>query len=89
MKIKEGFSLRHVGNEHIVLATDVTDADAVPVFVLDDSDARLWQAIEGKDFTPETLVGKLSLWYDADAYTACKNAAKLVKRLKNCGLIVG
>ena len=77
MRIKNGFELREMCGEHIIIATGVANIDFSKVISLNESAAWLWLQVEGKEFTPETLAALLMEEYDVDEATALVDANNL------------
>lgn len=86
MKINEGFELREMCGEHIIIATGVANIDFSKVISLNESAAYLWREVEGKEFTPETLATLLTAKYDVDPATAEADAAALAQRWVESGI---
>ena len=70
MKINEGFELREMCGEHIIIATGVANIDFSKVISLNERAASLWREVEDKEFTPETLAPLLTAKYDIVDATA-------------------
>jgi hypothetical protein len=87
MKINEGFELREMCGEHIVIASGVQNIDFCKVISLNDSAAYLWREVEGKEFTVETLGTLLLAMYEIDEATALTDAAALVQRWIEAGIV--
>ena len=87
MKINNGFELREMCGEHIVIGTGVENIDFSKVISLNESAAWLWREVEGKEFTAETLATLLMQQYDVDEVTALADAATLVARWVSVGLV--
>lgn len=85
MKIKEGFKLRTLENEHVVLPEGVVNFNKM-VF-LNRTAAFLWEKVEGKDFTIEDLTDLLVENYEVDEETAAKDAKALADKWTEAGLI--
>lgn len=86
MKINEGFELREMCGEHIIIATGVANLDFSKVISLNESAAYLWREVEGKEFTPETLAALLTAKYDVDPATAEADAAALAQGWVEAGI---
>ena len=56
---------------------------------LNDSAAYLFKAVQGKEFTPESLAALLLEEYEVDEATARKDAEVLCKTWKEIGIIDG
>ena len=80
MKLKEGFILRTVAGETVVLpAGGVTNFDMM--ITLNDTGKFLWELLE-KETTEEALVEAITAEYDVERERAAKSVAAFVDRLK-------
>ena len=87
MKIKNGFELREMCGEHIIIGTGVENIDFSKVISLNESAASLWREVEGKEFTPETLAALLMEQYDVDEATALADATALANQWISVGIV--
>ena len=87
MKIKQGFILRQVGDEHIIIATGAENVDFTNIISLNESAARLWQELTGKEFSEKDMAGLLLDWYDTDMETATRDVSGLVESWLQAGII--
>ncbi len=87
MKIKQGFELRQVGSEEIIVASGIENINFSRIISMNSSSAWLWKQIEGKDFTPETLAQLLTEHYDIDAATALNDAKEITKQWLQAGIV--
>ena len=87
MKINQGFELREMCGEHIVIGTGVENIDFSKVISLNESAAWLWKEMEGKDFTPETLATLLVEQYEVDADVALADAKALTNQWVSVGIV--
>ncbi len=87
MKQKEGFKLRHIGSEHIIVAEGLEHIDFSQIISLNESACLLWEAVEGKEFDATTLAGLLVSTYEIDPETAQKDAADLLQNWLQAGII--
>ena len=87
MKINQGFELREMCGEHIVIGTGVENIDFSKVISLTESAAGLWKEVEGKDFTPETLATLLVEQYEVDADVALADAKALTNQWVSVGIV--
>ena len=87
MKINQGFELREMCGEHIVIGTGVENIDFSKVISLNESAAWLWKEVEGKDFTPETLATLLVDQYEVDADVALADAKALTNQWVSVGIV--
>ena len=87
MKIKNGFELREMCGEFIIIGTGVENIDFSKVISLNESAASLWREVEGKEFTPETLAALLMEQYDVDEATALADATALANQWVSVGIV--
>lgn len=77
MKTKQGFRLRNVCNENVIVAEGIENIDFSKIISMNESAAYLWQKVEGKSFTADDLARYLCEEYEVDEATA-KADAKMV-----------
>ncbi len=87
MKIKEGFVLRTIGDNYMVVGEGLARIDFNKIVSLNSTAAYLWKNVLGKDFDAQTLTGLLLKEYDVDEATALKDAEALVQKWVDSGLI--
>ncbi|MCQ2148901.1 MAG: PqqD family protein [Bacteroidales bacterium] len=87
MKIIEGFRLRKLGHENIVIGESVKLVNFNKMVVLNSSAAYLWESVIGKEFTVEDLTRLLIEHYEVDSETAAKDSAKLAADWKEAGIV--
>ena len=87
MKIIDGFRLREVIGQSIVIGEGVNQVDFNKLVTLNDSATYLWKAVEGKEFEVETLASLLIEKYGIDEELATKDAAALAAQWKETGLV--
>ena len=87
MKIIDGFRLREVIGQSIVIGEGVNQVDFNKLVTLNDSAAYLWKAVEGKEFEVETLASLLIEKYGIDEELATKDAAALAAQWTETGLV--
>ena len=88
MKIKDGFVLRNIGDNYMVVGEGLAQINFNKIISLNTTAAFLWKAVQGKDFDAETLKGLLLGEYDVDESTALKDAKALVEKWIAAGLVV-
>ena len=86
MKIKEGFKLREVCGEYIVVAHGDKNIDFSKVINLNESAAIMWKAVQDKDFTVEDLTAALLKEYDVQEDIATGDAIRIMNEWKEIGL---
>lgn len=87
MRIKEGFELRDVCGESVIVATGRKNIDFSKVISLNESASLMWQQVVGKDFDLEDLVKILTEHYEVDEATARKDVEELVSQWCEIGLV--
>ena len=78
MKIKEGFTLRSLLGEFIVVGEGLAQVNFNKMLSLNESAAYLWKEEEGKDFTREDLVKLLLDRYEVSEEQAAADVDKLL-----------
>lgn len=86
MKINEGFELREMCGEHIIIATGIDNIDFSKVISLNESAAYLWNELNSKEFTPATMAALLTEKYDIDEATALTDATELANQWIKTGI---
>lgn len=79
MKIKEGFTLRQICGEYIVVGEGLAQVNFNKLLTLNETAAYLWKEITGKEFTREDLVKLLLDQYEVAEDVAAKDVDKLVE----------
>lgn len=87
MRLLDGFVLRSIAGEYIVTGEGLARVDFSKLISLNATAAYLWQQIEGKDFTPETLVGLLTDRYDVSPDQARADVDRLLGEWRGAGLL--
>ena len=86
MKIKEGFELREMCGENIIVAKGVQNIDFNKIISLNETAAYLWKSIVGKEFTPESMAELLRMEYEVNEATALADAQELTMAWQDAGL---
>lgn len=87
MKIKEGFTLRTMCGEHIVVGEGLSQVNFNKIISLNESAAWLWEQVQGKEFGEETLAKLLLEKYDVSQELAQADSAKLLEQWKEQDII--
>ena len=87
MKIKNGYRLRPLGKEYILVAEGLDVMDANTMMSMNATAAFLWEAVEGKEFDAETLVQLLLDEYVVERDTAEKDVKALLEIWNQAGAI--
>ena len=78
MRIKEGFELRKVCNENVIISHGVSNINFTKVISLNSSAAFLWNKFVGKDFSLDDMVAAMLSEYEVDEATARMDCMELV-----------
>ena len=87
MRIKQGFKLRSLGEEHIIIAESAARADFGKIIALNSSAACLWQELQGKDFSAQTAAQLLEERFEVREAQALSDAKALLDKWLELGLI--
>lgn len=87
MRIKEGFELRSICGEHIIVAHGLENIEFTKLINFNESAADIWNAVVEKDFTLEDMVKVLLDLYEVDEKQATQDAASLLEEWRNAGFI--
>ena len=87
MKIKNGFELRKICGENIVIAHGVENIDFTKIITLNESAAFIWQQVEGKEFTEADMVKILLDEYEVEELQAQADVKTLAESWKQAGLV--
>ena len=87
MRIKEGFTLRTICGEHVIIGEGLTQVNFNKMLSLNGSAAYLWEEVQGKDFTVEDLVTLLTDKYDVSEDQARQDATKLLQVWQEQGVV--
>lgn len=87
MKAKQGFRLRTICGENIIVAEGIQNIDFSRIISMNESAAFLWTKIQDKEFTVDTLTNFLLEEYEVDEATARRDAETLVEKWLEAGII--
>ena len=87
MKIKEGFELRSICGENIIIAHGKQNINFTKVISLNESAADVWNALVGKEFTLDDMVKVITDTYEIDAATAKADCEKLLSDWAEVGFV--
>lgn len=87
MKIKEGFELRSICGENIIIAHGVENINFTKVISMNESAADIWHGVVGKDFTLDDMVKIVLDNYEIDEETARRDCENLLGDWREAGFI--
>ena len=85
MRLKEGFVLRELGDEHIVIGEGLT-VDFQRLVSLNSSAAFLWRGVEGREFGVDDLTALLLDEYEVGLDEAAAAACDIARDWLEAGL---
>ena len=87
MKTKNGFRLRTVCGENIIVAEGIKNIDFSRIISMNEPSAFLWQKVQDKEFDEDLLTNLLLEEYEVDEATARSDAKALVEKWLEAGII--
>ena len=87
MKAKEGFKIREVCGEKIIVAEGVNNIDFSNIISMNESSAYLWENLGGKDFTCEDMANLLTDRYEVNYEQALEDSKRLAELWNSAGII--
>ena len=87
MRIKDGFELREICGENVILSHGMENIDFSKIISLNETAAFLWKEAVGKDFDEQSLSDALLVAYDVDAETARKDVERILSAWREIGLL--
>lgn len=83
MRIKDGFELREICGEHVILSHGMDNIDFSKIISLNETAAFLWKEAVGKEeISEEELTA-----YEVDEETARKDVAQVLAKWGEIGLL--
>lgn len=87
MKIKNGFVLRDVCGEQVIMGEGIGALDFGRLLSLNETAAFLWKIAQTGDFTVESLANKLCEEYDVALEQAKTDIAAIIKEWQTVGVV--
>ena len=87
MKIVDGFKLREVCGEFVVVPEGSKLVNFNKMLSLNGSAAFLWKAVEGKDFDVQMLADLLVKEYEIEPALALSDAGKILDKWVEIGVV--
>jgi hypothetical protein len=87
MKFKEGYKVRSMAGENVVIMQGTAGSDMTRIISLNDSSLLLWNELQGKEFEVADVAQILVETYEIDSETAERDAKAWVEKLAECALI--
>lgn len=87
MKIKEGYKIRNIAGESVIVSVGTLDVNLTKVISLNATSVWLWEQLIGKEFDTEQVADLLVENYDIDRDTALTDSKVWVEALDKAGLL--
>lgn len=87
MRIIEGFRLRKLGKEYIVVGEGLAQVNFNKMVSLNATAAYLWESVEDRDFTVADLTALLLERYEVEEDVAARDAAALAQAWVEAGIV--
>lgn len=89
MRTKQGFRLRELGGDYILIGESAELVNFNNIISLNEAAAYLWQAVQNKEFDVETLTQLLLAEYEVEEDIARKDAQATIDDWQKIGIVVG
>ena len=86
MRIHDGYYLRELGDDHLVIGAGASSGSR-RVVRLNESAAFLWRSVVGREFSVAGLAALLQQEYGLDAEAAAGDAASIAAAWQKAGLV--
>jgi len=87
MRIKKGFVLRKLKENHVVVGEGLAQVDFNHIITLNPSAAFLWQEVSDRDFSVQELADLLVDRYKISPETALQDASDWAEKLREKGVM--
>ena len=87
MRIKDGFTLRHLCGEYVVIGEGLSQVNFNKLLSMNESAGYLCTSVQGMDFTLEDLVTLLTEKYEVSAEQAMEDVKKMVAIWQEHGVL--
>ncbi len=87
MRIVEGFKLRKICGENVVVPEGAKLVNFNKMLSLNETAAFLWESVQGKEFDAQTLSDLLSQRYEVAPERALSDAQALLAKWQEVGVV--
>lgn len=87
MKIKDGFELRDICGENIIISHGKENINFTKIITLNESAALIWNNVIGKNFCIDDMVRIITDEYEVDESTARKDCENIVAEWEKVGFV--
>ena len=83
MKVKEGFSLKEIADQWVLVPTSDTDPETMKIITLSSSAALLWKELEKGVDSYDDLANVILNEYEIDYKTALRDSEDFIAQLRD------
>ena len=87
MRIKQGYKVREIAGENVVIMSGIQGADMTRIITLNESALLMWNALNEKDFSLADAQRVLLENYQVEDSVALVGAQKWIAKLQEAGLV--
>ena len=87
MRIKQGYKVREIAGENVLIMQGQSGADMTRVISLNDSSLLLWNNLLDVDFSADDVKHILLENYDVEEAIAAADAQAWVEKMQQAGLV--
>ena len=87
MKVKQGFELRKIGSENIIVASGIENINFNSIISMNSSSAWLWEQVAEREFDEGVLAELLISRYSIDIAMAQEDAKEIVVQWLTAGIV--
>ena len=87
MKLKPNYKVREIAGEKMLVMLGKEGADLTKVILLNDSAEWLWNSLQGKDFSPDSVAQLLEDRYSIGKEQSGTDAGEWIDSMVKVGLI--
>ena len=87
MRIKQGYKVREIAGENVVIMSGIQGADMTRIITLNESALLMWNTLYEKDFSVVDAQRVLLENYQVEDSVALADAQKWIAKLQEAGLV--
>lgn len=87
MKIKNGFKIRNIAGESVIVSVGTLNVNLTKVISLNPTSVWLWEQLGDKEFDADTVADLLTDEYDIDRETALDDGRTWIDSLRKAELL--
>lgn len=87
MKLRKGLTLKTICGENVIVAEGLENIDFGKMIVLNETARYLFEAVNGREFTEDELVGLLLEKYEVDSSIVKNDVISLCRKWSEAGLL--